>query len=262
MDGATLAVGLVAGALIAAVTAPVGVSGAVFLLPVQLDVLRVPNPAVTPTNLLFNVVSAPGALWRYHRAGQHPGALTTPMLVGTVPGVVLGAVLRVQVVPDARSFRLVAAAVLLPIGGWLVRRSLRRTTPADPAPRPVTGASIAVAGAVVGVVGGVYGIGGGSILAPLLVARGLPVAKVAPAALASTLVTSLVGALTFAVLATGGDRAAAPDWTLGIACGLGGLVGGYVGAGWHRRLDEARLTGLLGLVALALAAVYLVRGLG
>jgi len=32
---------------------------------------------------------------------------------------------------------------------------------------------------LVGVVGGIYGIGGGSILGPLLVASGLPVATVA-----------------------------------------------------------------------------------
>ena len=45
--------GLAAGFLIASVTAPVGISGAVFLLPVQLSLLQVPSPAVTPTNLLF-----------------------------------------------------------------------------------------------------------------------------------------------------------------------------------------------------------------
>jgi uncharacterized membrane protein YfcA len=54
--------GLVAGLLIAVVTAPVGVSGAVFHLPFQLSVLAVPSPAVTPTNLLFKVVVGPGAL--------------------------------------------------------------------------------------------------------------------------------------------------------------------------------------------------------
>ena len=56
--------GFAAGLAVATVTAPVGVSGAVFLLPIQLSVLEVPNPAVTPTNLLFNIVSIPGALAR------------------------------------------------------------------------------------------------------------------------------------------------------------------------------------------------------
>ncbi len=55
---------------------PVGVSGAVFLLPVQLTVFGVPNPAITPTNLLFNVVAGRGALWRY--ATMAPCAATSP----------------------------------------------------------------------------------------------------------------------------------------------------------------------------------------
>ena len=42
-----------------------GVSGAVLLLPIQLSVLHVPSPAVTPTNLLFNVASTPGGLLRF-----------------------------------------------------------------------------------------------------------------------------------------------------------------------------------------------------
>ena len=45
--------GFAAGPLISLITAPVGVSGAVFLLPVQLSLPHFPNPAVTPTNLLF-----------------------------------------------------------------------------------------------------------------------------------------------------------------------------------------------------------------
>ena len=41
--------GLLAGIVLAAVTTPVGVSGAVFLLPFQLSVLHVPSPRITPT---------------------------------------------------------------------------------------------------------------------------------------------------------------------------------------------------------------------
>src|ERR1700710_2184373 len=101
-----LVIGFVAGLVIATVTAPVGVSGAVFLLPVQLSVLRVPNPAVTPTNLLFNVVAGPGALLRYRRAGQLTGPLARRLLVGTLPGVVVGAAIRVYLVPGPEAFRL------------------------------------------------------------------------------------------------------------------------------------------------------------
>ncbi|MFI9634231.1 hypothetical protein ACIHAX_16195 [Nocardia sp. NPDC051929] len=67
MDLGSVLSGFVAGLLVSVVTTPVGVSGAVFLLPIQLSVLGVPSPAVTPTNLLANVVSIPGALLRYGR---------------------------------------------------------------------------------------------------------------------------------------------------------------------------------------------------
>ncbi|MFI7610913.1 hypothetical protein ACIBP6_06725 [Nonomuraea terrae] len=63
--------GFGAGLVIAVFAAPVGVSGAVFLLPVQLSVLSVPSPAITPANMLYNVVPIPRALAR-HRAGGRP----------------------------------------------------------------------------------------------------------------------------------------------------------------------------------------------
>lgn len=113
---------------------------------------------------------------------------------------------------------------------------------------------------MVGIAGGLYGIGGGSLLATILVATGLSVAVVAPAALAVTLVTSVVGALTFAALALVTPGAVAPEWVLGLVCGLGGLAGGYVGARLSRRLPERALTLLLGVTAIALAVFYVWQG--
>ena len=251
--------GLAAGLLIATVTAPVGVSGAVFLLPVQLSVFGVPSPAVTPTNLLFNVVAGPGALARFHRDGRLRGPLTPLLVAGTLPGVVIGAVVRVFAVPGPTVFRLLVALLLLPLGLWLIARTLRpaaRPAPGGtaahpPSPRTLTGLAL-----LVGIVGGVYGIGGGSLLGPLLVGRGLPIAQVAPAALASTFVTSLAGAGTFALLSLRGSEDIAPDWSLGLACGIGGLIGGYLGARLQPRVPETALRVLLGVLATALGAAY------
>lgn len=257
MDWQRDLLGLVLGFVVAALTAPVGVSGAVFLLPVQLSVLGVPNPQVTPTNLLFNVVSGPGALLRYRRQRQLDPALLRRLLTGCVPGVVLGAVLRVQVLSDPGTFRLLAAAVLLPTGLfvlWPRRRTTRPAATSRWSPATVTGLAFAV-----GVVGGMYGIGGGSILGPLLVGSGLAVTVVAPAALASTLVTSVVGVAAFAVLGVLGDGTIAPDWSLGVATGLGGLLGGYLGAALQPRLPEPLLRRLLGLAAISVALLYAVQ---
>jgi uncharacterized protein len=250
--------GFLAALVIATVTAPVGVSGAVFLLPVQLDLLQVPNPSVTPTNLMFNVVAGPGALFRYRRAGQLTGPLTRQLLLGTLPGVVVGAVIRVYLVPGPKMFRLVAAGVLLPVGVWLVQRSLSQTPERH---TPFSAQRITALALVVGVVGGIYGIGGGSILGPLLVGSGMTVSVVAPAALASTFVTSVAGAATYMLLALGQSGSIAPDWSVGVACGLGGLMGGYVGARLQPRMPETALRLLLGSLAVALAIVYTVEAL-
>jgi uncharacterized protein len=249
--------GFVAGFLIASITSPVGVSGAVFLLPVQLSVFGVPNPQVTPTNLLYNVLSGPGALFRYARQGQLRGPLARSLVLGSAPGVIIGAVLRVYVADDPTVFKLIAAAVLLPTGVFILQSSRRTGTRLVRV--PLSSRTISLAAFVVGIVGGIYGIGGGSILGPILVGSGMAVSVVAPAALASTFVTSIVGVVTFAVLQVNASGSISPDWSLGIACGLGGLCGGYLGASLQPRLPEQLLRTLLGLLAISLALVYVVQ---
>ncbi|WP_204163448.1 TSUP family transporter [Nocardioides gilvus] len=252
-----LVLAFAAGLVIATLTAPVGVSGAVFMLPIQLTVLSVPNPAVTATNLLYNVIASPGALFRYRRSGRVSGPLTRLLLAGTVPGVVAGAVVRVFLLPGPRAFRVIAGLILLSLGLWLVWRTRSRRRPRH----PLTRRAVFALSLAVGVVGGVYGIGGGSILSPLLVGSGMTVAVVAPAALASTFLTSVIGACTFAVLALLTDGTIAPYWEIGVACGLGGLVGGYLGARLQPRLPERTLRLLLGCMAISIGVLYLVQGI-
>ncbi|MCE7004591.1 sulfite exporter TauE/SafE family protein [Kibdelosporangium philippinense] len=251
----TVLMGCGAGLVIAMVTSPVGVSGAVFLLPVQLSVLGVPNPAVTPTNLLYNVVAGPGALYRYWRAGQLHGSLTRVLIWGTLPGVVLGAVIRVFAIPGPEVFRVIVAAVLLPLGLWLCVRTfwVAKIQPA----RGLSVRSIRALAFVVGTVGGIYGIGGGSLLGPILVGRGMPVAKVAPAALATTFVTSFAGVLAYSVMSLTATGEIAPNWMVGLSCGIGGLVGGYFGARLQPRMPERALRLVLGMLAVALAVMYI-----
>ncbi len=253
-------VALIAAFGIAALATPAGISGAVLLLPFQVGVLGTPSPAVTPTNLLYNVVAAPGALYRYWRQGQAGGRLALLLMAGTLPGVLAGSVIRIELLPGTDVFDLVIAAVLLPVGGWL---AVSRT-PGDRArrPVPVPPPVLVAAAAVVGCVGGIYGIGGGSILAPLLIGTGRPPAQVAPAALSSTFVTSVAGVVTFTILSLHRHGAVAPDWPTGIALGLGGLAGGYAGARIQSRLPEAIIRRLVGILVIAIGARYLPAGLG
>src|SRR5690242_8653946 len=170
-------IALAAAYAIAAISTPAGISGAVLLLPFQVSVLGTPSPAVTPTNLLYNVVATPGALYRYWRQHQAGGRLARQLTAGTLPGVIAGSVIRVELLPGPRVFALVVAAVLLPLGSWLALTQVAR--PAEPSRSLLLPVPVLVAlAAAVGCVGGIYGIGGGSILAPVLIGSGRKPAEV------------------------------------------------------------------------------------
>ena len=149
------------------------------------------------------------------------------------------------------------------IGGiWL---ALTRPPAADAPGRPAREIRVPVLVALavaVGCVGGIYGIGGGSILAPVLIGTGRRASDVAPAALASTFVTSVAGVITFTVLSLHEPGAVAPDWPTGIALGAGGLAGGYTGARLQSRLPDALIRRLVGILVIAIGARYLWSGLG
>jgi len=254
-------VALLAAYQIAALATPAGISGAV-LLPFQVSVLGTPSPAVTPTNLLYNVVATPGALYRYWRQGQTGGRLALLLIAGTVPGVIAGSVIRVELLPGPRVFDLVVAAVLLPLGLWLaITRSPQAAAEEAAAPvRSIPAPVLAGLAVAVGCVGGIYGIGGGSILAPILIGTGRRPAEVAPAALASTFVTSVAGVVTFAILSLHHHGSVAPDWPAGIALGAGGLAGAYAGARIQSRLPDVMIRRLVGILVVAIAARYLWSG--
>jgi hypothetical protein len=231
--GWTEAVALVAAYVIAVLATPAGISGAVLLLPFQVSVLGTPSPAVTPTNLLYNVVATPGGLYRYWR--QH----------------------------QTKVFDLVVAAVLIPLGSIIaITRPQRRDPDAPPRPARMIPPPVLIALAlVVGCVGGIYGIGGGSILAPILVGTGRRPAEVAPAALASTFVTSVAGVITFTKLAIHAHVHAAPDWPTGIALGVGGLAGAYTGARIQSRLPELLIRRVMAALVVAIGIRYLIAGM-
>jgi len=260
-QGWTEIAALIAAYVIAVFTTPAGISGAVLLLPFQVSVLGTPSPAVTPTNLLYNVVAAPGALYRYWRQNQTGGRLAPMLIAGTLPGVIAGSVIRVELLPGARVFDLVVAAVMIPLGTWL---ALTRPPPPDNPARPartIPAPALIILAAGVGCVGGIYGIGGGVILAPILIGSGQRASEVAPAALASTFVTSVAGVLTFTILSAHAPGSVAPDWPTGVALGIGGLLGGYTGARIQHRLPDSLIRRLVGVLVMAIGIFYLRSGL-
>ena len=98
-----------------------GVSGAFLLLPFQMSFLGYTNPSVSATNQLFNIVAIPSGVYRYWREGRMVWPLTWIVVAGTLPGVFIGAFVRINYLPDARNFKLFAAGVLFYIGLKMAR---------------------------------------------------------------------------------------------------------------------------------------------
>lgn len=115
-----------------------GVSGGFLLPPFQISVLGFSSPAVSPTSLVFNLVAIPSGVYRYIREGRMLWPLTTVIVLATVPGVCLGVILRVRLLPDPDAFKCFVGFVLLLIGARLLRdvlavSSARQAGSASPA---------------------------------------------------------------------------------------------------------------------------------
>ena len=186
-----------------------GVSGAFLLLPFQVSILGFTTPAVSATNQLFNIVAIPSGVYRYIREDRMVWPLAWVVIIGTLPGVLIGAIIRVRYLPNPKNFTLFAGLVLLYIGARLVndlvkgkateqkssaedefQALVRRFHQEDhhlPRVRvkeysltriryefygqdfSIPTLGVSTLSFAVGIVGGVYGIGGGAIIAPFFV---------------------------------------------------------------------------------------------
>ena len=105
-----------------------GVSGAFLLLPFQVSILGFTSPAVSPTNLVYNIVGIPSGVYRYIREGRMAWPLTWTIIVGTLPGVFIGAIIRIKYLPDPGAFKFFVGCVLLYIGSRLLYELSGRVT--------------------------------------------------------------------------------------------------------------------------------------
>lgn len=115
--------------LISVFTSTGGVSGAFIILPFQVSVLGFTSPAVSATNQLYNVVAIPSGVYRYIREGRMVWPLTWIVIAGTLPGVLIGALVRINYLSNPSTFKVFAGFVLLYIGFRILREVLSRKKP-------------------------------------------------------------------------------------------------------------------------------------
>ncbi|MBT3233111.1 MAG: sulfite exporter TauE/SafE family protein [Calditrichaeota bacterium] len=245
---------------ISSLTSTAGITGAFLLLPFQVSILGFAGPAVSATNLLYNIVAIPGGIYKYIRDRRVIWPLTGITTLSLMPGFVLGAIIRVKYLPDPRMFKVFIALVLLYLSIRLLADMLRKTASEKHGGNDNgefywsdckfgqgtfsynlygTEYQISIVGIItvcslVGIVSGIYGIGGGALVAPFYVAVFRQhVRAISGVALFSTFVVSVFGVFVYAALEwfykeTG--LVISPDWALGSLFGIGGMAGIYFGA--------------------------------
>jgi len=267
-------------------TSMAGVSGAFLLLPFQVSVLGFNSPAVSSTNHLFNIVAIPGGIYRFIKEGRMLWPLTWLVVIGTLPGVLAGVLIRILYLPSPEAFKIFVGLVLLYIGIKLCLDLTKKKTPEISSTTTkefrisdaqlsiqflrynfngcnyqVNTLSVIGLSLIVGLIGGIYGIGGGAIIAPFFVTiYKLPIHTVAGASLMGTFITSAMGVIFFQFLSTSSLASAqhiAPDYRLGLLFGLGGVVGIYFGARAQRYFPARIIKTILAATLLFTAAKYI-----
>jgi uncharacterized membrane protein YfcA len=265
-------------------TSMAGISGAFLLLPFQMSVLGFTTTSVTSTNFLFNVTGTPGGIYRYIKECRFAWPVALIIVAGIIPGVLVGYYIRIQFLPDPKSFKLFVGFVLLFVALKLIKDSWAKNTGGQENSCNLndrvnnvelglqktrfdfrkanhsfsTGGMLGLA-FIVGIVGGVYGIGGGSIIAPFLITFfKLPVYAIAGAVLLGTFASSVAGVAFYSIIPLNGE-VAPPDWMLGILFGAGGLLGMYLGAKMQKYVSEKRIMLILGVVVFIIASRYVLK---
>ncbi len=264
-----------------------GISGAFILLPFQMSVLHYTSPSVSGTNQLFNIIATPSGIWRYLKEKRMLWPLTWAVITGTLPGVIIGAWLRLELLPEPKDFKFFAGLVLLYTGGKLLLEILPNKTSRPGNNRSKQKRDLAVTRTcvsfrrvsfnfsgeqysfslpgtvllcfIIGIIGGIYGIGGGAIIAPFLVTFfHLPVHVIAGSTLMGTFVTSIAGVIIYQLLAPWyANMAVAPDWFLGFLFGAGGFAGVYLGTRWQKHVPANAIKLMLCCCLLFTAGIYI-----
>lgn len=209
-------------------------------------------------NATSTVALVPGSFssfWGYRAHVRGERALLWALVVPSLVGGGLGAWL-VNEVGDATFAHLVpwlifGATALFMAQGWLRRHLAPGERHGDAAPSRL--AAIAAFQLVVAVYGGFFGAGIGILMLAALGLLGLTdIHRMNGLKNLAAVAINAVASLTFAV-----ERRV--DWRLALLMALGGIAGGYFGAGAAQRLGQLAVRRLVVAIGLAIGAYLLLR---
>ena len=254
---------------IAMLASPGGVSGAFLLMPVQISLLGVTSPVANATNLAYNIIAIPSGIQRFRKERRFIFPLALSIILGSIPGAFIGALIRIKFLLDPRPFKFFVGLVLICLGLRLIlikRRKVDAVT--DVQIRYMSFKKVIFSFAhkefsfspviifllvlFTGTVSGAYGIGGGALLSPILISVFfLPPHAIASSTLTGTFTTSIMGVCFYYMLGY------SPNWRVAILFGIGGMLGMYVGARTQKYIPERAIKFILAILIFIPALKYI-----
>lgn len=226
-----------------------GVGGGIVLVPYLVLLRGWEQKRAQATALVMVAMAATAGLIGYARADLVAWGPAAIVLVGGLTGAVIGSAL----VARLRSWvlQIAFACLLLVVAVRLVIAPVASASDTAGDLTPLLVVAYIVSGLAMGVLSALFGIGGGILLVPVLVAGfGYDQRLAAGTSLAVMGLIALVGALRQ-------SRQGMTEWRAGFLLGIGGAVGGLIGAAVAQALPLAILTwlfaGLIVIVGVRLA---------
>ena len=262
----SLALALVAGALIGLSLGALGGGGSILAVPVLLALGQTPTQATTGSLVIVGVTALAGAITAYRSGnvllarGLTFGAVATG---GAVAGARASAAVPEPVLMAAFAVLMLVVAGLMAARQWRNRGGAPTGVHADrpqlddpiitfnptfmcECPRAL---KVLVTATAVGLLTGFLGVGGGFLVVPALVlALALPMSYAAGTSLVVITITSTTA------LATRAGAGLSPDWWLVAALTLTAVGGSIAGARLAARTDTRRLSVAFTSVVVAVAA--------
>ena len=251
LDSLQYLLGAGSGILVGFVLGLVGGGGSILAVPLLVYLVGVPSPHVAIGTSAFAVaVNAATGLANHARAGVVKWRCSLTFAAAGIVGAFLGS--TVGKAFDGQKLLFLFALVMVIVGALMLRGRGAAGDPHVSMNREMAPKVVGY-GAATGVFSGFFGIGGGFLVVPGLIAStGMPMINAVGSSLVAVTAFGLTTALNYAF-------SGLVDWLLALVFIVGGVAGGFAGAGLARRLSatRGRLTTVFAGLIFAVAAYML-----
>jgi len=243
-----LVVGLVAGTL----GSMLGVGGGIIMVP-ALTLLNIPPMQAASTSLIAVMSTSASSTIEYTRQKRINYGLGLEMAACAIPGGVLGAIISQYLLED--TFELYFGILLILTGFYILyKRSVLKDRYVKKRSLPLRLAVLAASFGA-GIISSLFGVGGGIIFVPaMFLVLGLTMHIAAPTSQLTLLLTAIAGVFTHSALGH-------PDYLHAAVLSAGAFVGAQIGARLSRITKDTLLQGLLAIVLMAVAIIFILDGL-